>query len=615
MPVTPDPIIWHKLNAAVASELGPSPTFNGDVTFSPAKFGNGLDMSHACNVDWGYITIGSVQSSWSFWAKMGFNSSDGSYHILDDNYSIPQMTWLWMPSGNDMIMWFFTTNSTPSAGAYYHIQCNNFSAGDLVHWGLCLDPTQPNKIRLFQNNVELTITSRIYDGVWTDTGYYVTLPNPPDETASPPDIVFDNFKLYNYAKTDFTWDMANEGLESASPPPPPPPPPPSPPQLVYEIPAIKNPQILINGFDVYKAGLIAKLFNVTEEKAFKISKLIFNDFTLDAKNFDNVFSRDNPKSIFYSKNLYLPVQIYNRDGKLIFTGVMLNLSRDHVAKTASIEISDTMATFTRTKIQYQTTSGINQGGQYFETPAQAVKNLMDKYGASAYYDINSINISDAIYKLNGAYISCDVKLNANTYLTNFIEKLAEIGCADAYIHNNLIRFEHWQLFTKPPSSVVNVDIDALSKSIPLSAPKISILFNEIVNDYRIRYVGDSGTPITDATANNIGALSRNNLAVYSLPEIRTTETAQVSTMNKQAAIYFGECLIRRTHTNLATNPNPLQVIEFDLPIQDREWIDITSHFSLTFSEEGWNQKLFEVMKITFDDDANMIKLTAYEVSS
>ena len=387
----------------------------------------------------------------------------------------------------------------------------------------------------------------------------------------------------------------SEGWESGTPPPPEKP-------LVYDVPAVKNPRIIINGYDVYKAGLIAKLFNVQEEKTFKKSKLIFNDFSLDANNFNNDFSRDNPRSIFYGKRLYLPVQIYNRDAVQIFSGVTLNLTRNHVDNTASREVADSLATYSRTKITYQSAD--------WETPALAVKNIMDAYGAAAYYDLPSIMASDALYRANNAYIRCDVRLNANCYLTGFIEKIAEIGCADAYIHNNLIRFDHWHYFTRPASSVVNVDISHL-----LSAPKIEILFSEIVNDYRVRYNGDNGIATTDADNNNIGVLSRQNLSVFSMPEIRSTDTSQVQIKDLTTAVYFGECLIRRTHTGLLTNPNPLQTVEIELPIQDREWLDITSHIALTFPEEGWNSKIFEIMKILFDDDANKISLTCYEISS
>ena len=412
-----------------------------------------------------------------------------------------------------------------------------------------------------------------------------------DDTSATPNVVYYYEVLANLSGTDSALSGYVLGMAL-----------PAPPALVYDIPVKKQPQIIVNGFDIYKSGHVAKLFNVSEEKTFKKSKLIFNDFNLDVNNFDDFFSRDNPKSIFYGKRLYMPVTIWNRDGLQIFNGVTLNLTRDHVAKTASIELSDTLATYSRTKIDYQSSD--------WETPAIAVKNIMDKYDATAFYDLNSINTSDAIYKANNAYIQCDVRQNANCYLTNFIEKIAEIGCADAYIHNDLIRFDHWQYFTKSAGNLVNLDIGNL-----LMAPKINILFSEIVNDYRVRYTGDNGVAITDSDANNIGKLSRTNLSVFSMPEIRSTDTSQVQIKDKTSAIYFGECLIKRTHTNLLTNPNPLQTIDIELPIQDREWLDITSHFALTFSEEGWNKKPFEVMKILFDEDGNRIKLTAYEVSS
>jgi hypothetical protein len=364
------------------------------------------------------------------------------------------------------------------------------------------------------------------------------------------------------------------------------------------ITSTRQPKVFVNGYNVYP--FIAKMFNVSEEKTFKRSKLMFNDFQLDLNNFDNIFSRDNPLSLFYGQRLYMPVQIYNRDGILIFDGIMLDLTRDHVTKVASIHVSDRAAILARTKIEYYSST--------WESPAMAVKNIMDKYGANIYYDLQSLMTSDAIYTQNNALIKCNVKLDDNAMLTSIIEKLAEIGCADAFIHSNKLRFDHWSPFTAPASSIVNLQIKDL-----LAAPKISILFSEIVNDYRIRYTGDGEIPVTDSAANNIGALSRNNLSVFSLPEIQTSNDAQIQIKDKATAIYFGECLIRRTHTKLSTNPNPIQVIDISLPIQDREWINILSKFALTFSEEGWTNRIFEVMKIVYDDDANKIDLTAYEV--
>lgn len=366
--------------------------------------------------------------------------------------------------------------------------------------------------------------------------------------------------------------------------------------IVYDEPYIKRIQVTIFGnMDI--TAYVSKIITVKEEKTFQRKKLIDNEITLDVSNFDNFFSVDNAMSNFNGLHyLYEPIQIKDVEGNIIWDGVITDIIRDHATKLAKIKSQSIMSKFLKTIIAY-TSSG-------YETPGDAFKNICAAYSFTD-YDHKSVEDSIIQYTAAGVGLKCYFNLEDNITFGQAIEKLADFGCADIYIHKNKIYFKHWKEF----SGGVKVELE--EKDLR-KAPLVSDLYDDIVNDYRIGYSGDGEVPATDANSNNIGSLSRSKNGTQSLPDMDCSDEQQIVFENKATAIYIGECYIRRTHKTLSTNPRALRQIDFELSADHRDWIDLQTFFRMTLSDENWTDKLFEVFFYEIDYNNNNIKLTAYE---
>ena len=80
-----------------------------------------------------------------------------------------------------------------------------------------------------------------------------------------------------------------------------------------------------------------------------------------------------------------------------------------------------------------------------------------------------------------------------------------------------------------------------------------------------------------------------------------------------SAVYVGETYIKRSNVNLSTIPRPLIKIQYDLNIRFRQYIELGSFFKLTFAEEGWTVKIFEVYELRRNEDQQNINIVGYEV--
>ena len=81
-----------------------------------------------------------------------------------------------------------------------------------------------------------------------------------------------------------------------------------------------------------------------------------------------------------------------------------------------------------------------------------------------------------------------------------------------------------------------------------------------------------------------------------------------------SAIYIGESWIKRTHSNLTTNPFPLKKCTFEIDIDFEHWVDLETYITITLSDEDWTEKIFEIFEITRDNKNRKIRLTVYEVN-
>ncbi len=230
---------------------------------------------------------------------------------------------------------------------------------------------------------------------------------------------------------------------------------------------------------------------------------------------------------------------------------------------------------------------------------------MDAYNFTQY---NSKAIQDSISLLEekNCYIKCNINLEDNVKFMSGLEKLAEYAIADCFTMDNEIHFKAWKPFTG------GVSIYLAEKDIRKSLKVYSLAEKELVNDYRISYIG--GTAI-DEDNNNIGQVSRSDVwyGIQDSNEIDGSVENEIQIKDLTSAIYIGETLMRRTHINLETQPRPPETIAFTIPIQFRYVVTLNTYFKLTFSDEGWTEKLFEPFTVEKDEDRNEMKIIAMEV--
>ena len=356
--------------------------------------------------------------------------------------------------------------------------------------------------------------------------------------------------------------------------------------------------ILNNEIDLVEFGYVMDFIKIDEKKTFQRDKLTINQISIKVKNTDDFFSVNNNSSIFKATNWrYEPCVIVNSDGEIIWDGIIYDIERDHARKTATIISCDRLSMYLKKKVEYTSAD--------WETPADAVKNIFDAIGFTA-YNTRAMTASISQYEANGCYIKCNFTLDADMTLQQAIEKIAEFGCADCYSSKNLVHFKHWRPFT----GGVKVHLPASDLK---EAPNVWSLIDELYNDYHIGYYGDLGVSATDnGSTSPIAEASRQKFETHDLPELCGRENNQIMFKDLASAQYIGNCYILRTHYSLAPAES-ITAINFSLPITCREWIDLETYFTLTLAEESWTDKKFEIFATTIDYNKRSIDVTAYGV--
>ena len=363
-----------------------------------------------------------------------------------------------------------------------------------------------------------------------------------------------------------------------------------------------QPKVIYLGKDLYSLGYVSNIPDITESKGFGRGKLTPSDFTLTVKNIDDQFSINNPVS-FLNENTwqYQNIKVYDTDEILIFNGIVQDVKRDHRTKKAYIKCKDIIFQNRKTAIDYQSAT--------WETPITASKNIMDNEGI----DYDSASVTASINQLDslGCYVKVNFNRSDNITAFNAIQKLGIYGCADTYMHLNKVYQQFWTKYTGGIS--IRFDYNVKAKR-PRTAPIITTLEPSMYNDYNIGYDGDLGTPATDSSNNNKGLPSRKKFGTQSLPEMRSSDSSkQIYYKDKTSAVVIGETYIERSHYELDTNPKILQQINFDIDYTFRQYVQLGVFFEMTFDEEGWKKKVFEISGIKKSLDKLNINITAWEV--
>ena len=153
---------------------------------------------------------------------------------------------------------------------------------------------------------------------------------------------------------------------------------PPPVQVIEPIVCARSyPQVLVAGKDLYALEYVKEIINIDEFKTFRQSKLIQNNYNLVLNNMDDMFSVDNPTSLFASSDWrYSSIQIIDEDGEGIWKGVIEDIKRNHKTKLATMVTKNSLVKVMNTKIAYTSAD--------WETPANAARNILDQEGYSDY---------------------------------------------------------------------------------------------------------------------------------------------------------------------------------------------------------------------------------------
>ena len=365
-----------------------------------------------------------------------------------------------------------------------------------------------------------------------------------------------------------------------------------------------TPRILFMGQDLYALGYVSTIPALNESKGFERGKISPSDFTFEVVNIDDQFSIDNPKSFLNNTNWqFSSVKFYDDSGELRFDGIAANIKRNHVSKMATIECKDILFQSRKTGINNYVSAG-------WETPAAAAKNILDAEGFTN-YDVSSFIKSDNNLISNSCYVKVAIKQEDNVTLVGIIQTLGKYAAADVYMKRNKIYFEHWVSYSG--GAAISFDYSN-SDLTPLTAPNIETLEKSFYNDYLIGYYGDAEIPAADEDNNDLGLASR---GVFGTQKIELTGSGnnQVIFKDKTSAVYIGETYIKRGHYALNPVAKVLQQISFDLQYDFKNDIELGTIFKMTFAEEGWTAKLFEVIDFTRDFDAQKISIKAWEMVS
>lgn len=363
------------------------------------------------------------------------------------------------------------------------------------------------------------------------------------------------------------------------------------------------PKILFLGQDLYDLGYISG-FPTIEESSGWLGRgnLAASDFTFSCRNTDSQFSIGSNKSFLNGVSWqYKPIVVYDDEDNLIFDGIVQNISRNHQNQTATIICKDNIVKNRKTAITYTSSS--------WETAADAVKNICDNENIS--YDSQSITTSSIALDNASCYVKVNINKEDNISALNAINSLAPYGAADVFMKKNKLHYRHWQEQTVGSSISLSYDIPLLT---PRTLPVVDIIEQGFFNDYSISYLEDGDDPETDSgQTNSIGTASRNRFGTQSFDQLSNNSIdGQVVLKDAVSAKYIGDTIIKRGHFVLSPVPSVLQKISFDLPYKFKSNIELGTVFKYTFSEEGWNEKLFEVITIQKNLDTQNIGVTAWE---
>lgn len=210
-------ILWNKLGStseAIYSEVGPNGSITGSPTYVSSKHGNGIKIdANSEYVDFDGIFTDdfiTTKGTFEFWWQPLFNSSDTTDRQLIANGASGVRIYMdWGYSGSSIRLWH-----RGLVGSTIMSASPTFSANDKLHIAVCWDSNtitgSAHLARLYVNNV-LASSATTLNSTIDGTASVMRVGNI-YENFQYANAIFDNIKVWDYAKTDFS-DKDIEGYE------------------------------------------------------------------------------------------------------------------------------------------------------------------------------------------------------------------------------------------------------------------------------------------------------------------------------------------------------------------------------------------------------------------
>lgn len=353
--------------------------------------------------------------------------------------------------------------------------------------------------------------------------------------------------------------------------------------------------LLSREIDIYSLGYVESIPSITQEKTFEQSKLIDNQYSITCDDQSGFFT-DIALSTDWQNE---PIKIYDNDNELIWDGIIIDISLDDENETAVITSSSKLSQRFSQIVEYFSSD--------FETAPGVAKSIMDSYGFTQY---NATTLQRAITQCENAscYIRCFIDKEDNTTLRDAIEKLAQFCTAYVYVYNNILYFEPYEenyFFTA-------ISINGDDPGVLMSRPKISFLIDRIVNDYEIGYIDDFDVPATDENSNNLFERSRDKYGVRTWGRsITSNDSGQIQFKDKTSAVWLGEQGMKQSHASDKISA-PIQ-ITLDFNYNFKTALNLNTVFSFTYSKYNWTGKVFQIFRISKNEESQKINVMAIEV--
>jgi hypothetical protein len=356
-----------------------------------------------------------------------------------------------------------------------------------------------------------------------------------------------------------------------------------------------KPVVTILGVNV--TDKVQGLPTISETKEFNFQKLTNNTYTFDLTNSDGEFGLQNSESIFSNVDWYGGnVSIDGWSGQNLWTGSLIDVAPNYAVSPprTSITTKSVLYTFKDINISYKSSD--------WETPAETFKNICDE-NSFTNYNSASVTQSKSIFEANSCYWKVEIDSGDGQAFQSALEKIAEYSNSRLYNYLGNLYFRHWTPYTGGASIFIK------EKNI-ISKPVLTNSRENFYNQYNIGYIGGV---VTDT--DGLGETSRRKYGTVQPGEFSTGSTDEmIYFKDEPSAKYIGNSIIQRGHKNLSTNPALLAEIICGVDYEFHTVFNVDSYVKLSFKNEGWNEKLFEITSYNINENNKSLTFTGLEVA-